>query len=108
MGQETLNEENISDLRDEYSRKVTEELPEKAQHSDGWPIHLDHCFARVVLDNLFRDKWYNHVDGRPAYENLSCEELNEAIKIADRMLTEGKSAVEELNQNSLQWRGKDS
>jgi hypothetical protein len=104
MGQETLDGGNLSELRAEYSQKINEELPERAQNSDGWPIHLDHCFGRVVLDNLFEDEWYSHVDDRPAYKHLSQKELQEAIEIADRMLTGGKPAVEELNQNSLRWR----
>ncbi|MDQ2074106.1 hypothetical protein ACODNH_21750 [Haloarcula sp. NS06] len=32
-------------------------------------------------------------------------ELTQAIDIADRMLAEGRSAVVELNNNSLRWRG---
>jgi hypothetical protein len=104
MGQETLTGNNISELRNEYDKKVNEMLPNKAQSSDGWPIHLNHCFGRVVLDNLFEDEWYDYIDGRPAYENLSEEELQEAIDLADMMLEEGKSTVEELNENSLRWR----
>lgn len=84
---------------------MNEALPEAARRSDGWPIHLDHCFGRVVLDNLFGDEWYDHVEGRPAYEHLSREELAEAIEIADRMLEEGRPVVEELNERSLRWRG---
>jgi len=53
MRQETLSGEDLSQLRAEYDRKVNQELPAKAQSSDGWPIQLDHCFGRVVLDNLF-------------------------------------------------------
>lgn len=106
VGQETLDGDDLSELRAEYNRKVNEELPERARRSDGWPIHLDHCFGRVVLDNVFGDRWYSHVDGRPAYRNLPRGELQEAIGIADRMLEEGKPAVEELNQNSLRWRDK--
>lgn len=106
MRQTTLDGGNLSELRAEYTRKVNGELPAQAQSSDGWPIHLDHCFGRVVLDNLFGDEWYSHVDDRPAYKHLSQKELREAVEIADRMLTEGKPAVEELNQNSLRWRDK--
>jgi hypothetical protein len=105
MGQETLDGNDISTLRERYVKKVDQELPNKAQSSDGWPIHLNHCFGRVILDNIFQDEWYDHVDGRPAYENLSEQELREAIHIADRMLDKGKPIVEELNENSLQWRG---
>ncbi len=104
MGQQTLDGEDISGLREEYDQKVNEELPARAQSGDGWPIHLDHCFGRVVLDNLFRDEWYDHVDGRPASEHLSREQLRAAVDIADRMLEEGRPAVEELNRNSLRWR----
>jgi hypothetical protein len=106
MGQKTLSGDDLSELRAEYKRKVNKELPEKAQNRDGWPIHLDHCFGRVVFDNLFGDEWYSHVDGRPAYKYLTRNELQQAIEIADRMLEDGKPAVEELNENSLRWRGK--
>ncbi|ERG98455.1 MAG: hypothetical protein J07HQX50_02495 [Haloquadratum sp. J07HQX50] len=105
MGQETLDGNDIPTLRETYVKKVNQELPNKAQSSDGWPIHLNHCFGRVILDNMFQDEWYDYVDGRPAYENLSEQELREAIHIADRMLDRGKPVVEELNENSLQWRG---
>lgn len=104
MGQRTLDGGDISELREEYDRKVNEELPAVARRSDGWPIRLDHCFGRVVLDNLFGDEWYSHVDGRPAYRNLTRDELQEAIEIADRMIQGGKPVVEELNENSLRWR----
>ena len=106
VGQQTLGGDDLSDLRAEYKEKVTQELPERAQNSDGWPIHLDHCFGRVVLDTLFGDEWYDYVDGRPAYEHLSQDELQDAIDIADRMLEEGRPAVEKLNHNSLEWRDK--
>lgn len=104
MGQETLDGTDITTLRETYRRKVMEELPRAARDADDWPIHLDHCFGRVVLDNLFGDEWYDHVDGRPAYENLSPGQLREAIAIADRMLAEGRPVVAALNENSLRWR----
>ena len=107
MGQETLDGTDITTLRETYHHKVMEELPRAARDADGWPIHLDHCFGRVVLDNLFEDEWYDHVDGRPAYEALSEAELRAAIDIADRMLADGRPAVAELNENSLRWRGED-
>jgi hypothetical protein len=107
MSQETLGGDDISALREEYTQKVNETLPETAQQSEGWPIHLDHCFGRVVLDNLFQDEWYDYVDGRPAYKNLTRDQLADAIEIADKLLEEGKPVVDELNENSLQWRGED-
>ncbi|QKG94202.1 hypothetical protein HPS36_14960 (plasmid) [Halorubrum salinarum] len=104
MGQKTLGGDDLSALRAQYERKVNEELPARAQRSGDWPIRHDHCFGRVVLDNLFGDEWYGHVDGRPAYRHLSRDELRAAIDIADRMLEAGRPAVVELNRNSLEWR----
>ncbi len=105
MGQRTLDGEDISELRAAYVRRVTEELPRAARRAGDWPIREDHCFGRVVLDNVFGDAWYDHVDGRPAYEHLSRDELTAAVDLAERMLEAGRPAVEELNRNSLRWRG---
>lgn len=105
MEQHTLDGRNLTALRAEYKRKVTEELPERARRNGDWPIRSDHCFGRVVLDALFQDEWYDHVDGSPAYEQLSADELRDAIAIADRMIEEGNPAVTRLNRRSLRWRG---
>lgn len=105
MGQRALDGTDLSKLRRRYRRLTTEALPRAATERDDWPVDRDHCFARIVLDDVFGDVWYDHVDGRPAYEALSEAELREAIDIADRMLVDGRSAVAELNENSLRWRG---
>ena len=104
MGQRTLDGDDISELRAAYRRRITEELPRAARRAD-WHIQEDHCFARVVLDNVFGDAWYDHVNGRPVYEHLSPAELTVAVDLADRMLEAGRPAVEALNRNSLRWRG---
>ncbi|SNR70048.1 hypothetical protein SAMN06264855_14213 [Halorubrum vacuolatum] len=96
---------DMTDLQDEYDRKVNRMLPQVAAAVGGWPIRFDHCFGRVVLDNVFEDEWYGHVES-PAYKNLSEAQIREAIEIADRMLQEGRPAVEELNDKSLEYRGK--
>lgn len=105
MGQQTLGGDDLSALRAEYTRRVTERLPERARQRGDWPIQADHCFARVILDNLFEDVWYEHVTGRPAYKQLSATQLRAAIALADRMLAEGKPAVERMHRRSLAWRG---
>ena len=108
MGQTTLGDDThgLSELRARYDELVHERLPETAQAGENWPVHLDHCFGRIVLDNLFGDEWYDHVDGRPAYEQLSADELADAVEIAERMLDGGAGVTRELNRNSLRWRGK--
>lgn len=52
MEQQTLHGAGLSKLREEYRRKVTEELPAAAADAGDWPIDEDYCFARVVLDTL--------------------------------------------------------
>lgn len=102
MSQETLDGVDLTRLRVEYDRKVHSALPAQARANGNWPIQADYCFARVVLDNLFQDVWYDHVKGRPAYKRLSQDELQTAIDIADRMLIKGKPVVTDLNKSSLQ------
>jgi len=108
MGQRTLGGDDLTALRETYVRTVSSDLPERARQCGDWPIEADHCFARVVLDNAFEDVWYDHVDGSPAYEHLSADELRAANAIAERMLDGGKSVVTTLNRRSLRWRGKAS
>jgi hypothetical protein len=104
MGQQTLDARDITDLRERYRALVDEQLPAAAQLAGTWPIHQDHCFARVVLDTIFRDEWYDHVDGRPAYEHLRDDELEAAIRVAEQMLERGAALVAALNEQSLRWR----
>ncbi|MFB6125757.1 MAG: hypothetical protein ABEJ79_00435 [Halolamina sp.] len=105
MRQTTLAGGAVPALRAAYRQRVTEQLPQRARESGEWPVCHDHCFGRIVLDNLFEDEWYDHVDGRPAYEHLTEAELRRAVDIADRMLEEGRPAVATLNERSLRWRG---
>jgi hypothetical protein len=104
MRQRTLDGVDLTALRERYRTLVDEQLPAAARRAEGWPIHRDHCFARVVLDNVFEGVWYDHVDGRPAYEHLSADELKTAIDTAERMLQSGAPLVAQLNEQSLRWR----
>lgn len=105
MGQRALDGTDLSKLRRRYRRLTTEALPRAATERDDWPVDRDHCFARIVLDDVFGDVWYDHVDGRPAYEHLSPAELRAAVETAERLLDEGKPLVDELNRASLRRRG---
>ena len=104
MGQQTLGGDDLTALREAYVRTVTSALPKRARRRGDWPIDADHCFARVVLDNVFEDVWYDHVVGSPAYEHLSADELRAANAIAERMLDGGKPVDTTLNRRSLRWR----
>lgn len=105
MGQQSLDEVALGARRRAYRRLVETQLPARARAAGDWPVAADHCFARVVLDGLFGDVWYDHVDGRPAHAHLSAAKLEGAIRIGTRLLREGRPAVATMNRRSLRYRG---
>ncbi|MEL6310975.1 MAG: hypothetical protein AAFR76_10520 [Planctomycetota bacterium] len=95
------------DLQERYLDLVRLALPHRARSDPGggWPISEDHCFMRVVLDNLFSGCWYDHLDRRlVGYKQLSDEQLVRAIELAESMLREGPELAASLNERSLAWR----
>ena len=94
----------IDILRQQYLHRINIELPALAKKT-RLPVRFNHCFARIILDNLFEDCWYNHLSRqKPAYQQLTETQLKQAIYIADQML-ENPLTVTQLNNNSLRWRG---
>lgn len=70
-----------------------------------WPITEDHCFRRVVLDHVFADCWYNHLDRRlRAYRSLNDTQLAQAVAVAERMALADVDTVRQMNEQSLTWR----
>ncbi len=97
--------ESEIDLRNEYSNLINQQLPELAKQTP-MPVRFNHCFARIVLDNLFEDCWYNHLSRKqPAYKQLGEAQMRKAIAIAQSIVNHPER-IEQLNQNSLRWRGK--
>lgn len=78
-------------------------LPALAPSRD-WPIALDHCFQRVLLDNACAGRWTDTI-ARPAYRNAAPEVLERAIALGDAVAV-GQSDLRALNERSLAWRGK--
>jgi hypothetical protein len=98
---------NRPELEQHYLHLTNHSLPEvAAQHH--WPVRLNHCFQRIILDALFQDCWYHHLDRgqrTPAYRQLTDEQLQQAIDLAERTLRE-PALLPRLNQQSLRYRGK--
>lgn len=90
----------VDALRQRHLELTTEVLP--AQATAAWPVQDDHCFQRIVLDTLFDDVWYEHVDS-PAYRHLSRQQLERAIALARSMVSD-PPRVRELDQRSLAHR----
>ncbi len=85
-----------------YAKNV---LPSIASaKKNAWPIHHDHCFMRVILDNIVGCAWYEVIPS-PAYKNLTDEQASAALNLARQIATESVS-LHALNQRSKQWRNK--
>jgi hypothetical protein len=79
-------------------------LPQLAQQRQ-FPVKLNHCFQRIILDNLFGCCWYEVLDrSKVAYRQLSQTQLEQAIAIAEAIIAQPDAYLQQLNRNSLNWR----
>lgn len=81
---------------------VERRLPQAAR--PDWPVRLDHCFARILLDNTCGGPWRDSV-APPAYANMPLDQLELAIALGEAVLA-GHADLARLNRRSLAWRGK--
>jgi hypothetical protein len=95
------------DLRDRYIHLTNQVLPQLARQRN-FPVDQNHCFQRIILDNLFATCWYDVLCRKQgaAYKQLTEEQLEGAIAIAEAIIAQPDSYIYRLNQNSLNWRGK--
>ena len=89
-------------LRARWLQLIRHDLPEAAR--PDWPIRLDHCFARVILDHVCGRPW-REVLPAPAYKHLSEQQLQQAIDLAEAVRS-GDADLPALNRASLAARGK--
>jgi len=89
-------------LEREWLSLIRRQLPALAAARD-WPIALDHCFARVLLDNAVGGCWYDAIPGRPAYRHASDAQLADAVDLA-RAAMAGTFDLAAANARSLHWR----
>jgi hypothetical protein len=93
-------------LQERYLDLTRVALPAEARRH-GWTLRHDHCFMRIILDHLFSDCWYNHLDRRlTAYKQLNVAQLQQAIELAENLLRAGEQLVKAMNARSLRWRAK--
>lgn len=71
-------------------------------------VRNDHCFQRIVLDNVVGDAWRNVLTSKrqPAYKQLTEEQAEAAAQLAREIEQHGNALLRTLNDNSLRWRGK--
>lgn len=95
------NTQTQSAAQQTYLRYINEILPSEIKK----PVRLNHCFARIILDWLFRDVWYNHIKTRPAYAALNEKQLVKAVERMEKWRSDNALLVAD-NQDSLRYRGK--
>ncbi len=66
----------------------------------------DHCFQRIVLDNICGDAWYSVIKA-PAYKHLNIVQATAAVALCHQIIN-GDVALSMLNARSLSWRKKQS
>ncbi|PAX08209.1 GCN5-related N-acetyltransferase [Sphingomonas lenta] len=93
-----------AELEARWLHLTREALPAVAE-TRGWPVRLDHCFQRILLDNACGGRWYDHIQGRPAYRRCDTQALARAVRLAEAALA-GSADLHALNARSLEWRSK--
>lgn len=92
-------------LKDQLRTLANETFPAVARR-DKYPIVFNHCFLRVVYDNLFGQKWQEVLNPKkPAIHQLSETQLRRAIALGNEIIAD-RQTCEILNRRSLEWRGK--
>ena len=100
--------ERISKYTMQRIIKLTKEvLPMMASDKKlQWPVKYDHCFQRIVLDNICNGCWYDHLK-RPAYKHLTNSQALKAVKLCEDIIT-GNADLHTLNRKSLMMAWKKS
>ena len=91
-----------ADLRAEWLRWMRERLPQAAAARPDWPIRLDHCFGRVILDAVYGRPWRQAIKA-PAWRHMDAEALHQAVALASAIV-DGRVDLKALNARSLDLR----
>lgn len=92
------------DLRRRWRDLVERRLPEAARSRPDWPVRLDHCFARILLDAACGRPWREAI-AAPAWRNAPAGILDEALALGEAVLQD-EADLAALNRRSLVLRRK--
>ncbi len=96
--------------RRRWRRLVDETLPLEAERrrmgprERHWPVHLNHCFARIILDAVCEGPWRDTIPP-PAWRNMDARTLARALALGED-LRRGRADLWALDAASLSMRGK--
>ena len=92
-------------LRAALLRQANETFPAVARR-EGYPIVFNHCFLRVVYDNLFGEKWQRVLNPKkPAIDQLDETQLRRAIALGEQVIAD-RATCEMLNETSRRYRSR--
>ncbi|KAE8453525.1 hypothetical protein EG329_010386 [Mollisiaceae sp. DMI_Dod_QoI] len=100
----------LKQLQDDWKQMFQHTLPEaatsKSPSQPKWPVHVDHCFARIILDSVvgIDVPWMQKIKS-PAYKHMSEPQLRDSIELGQKIL-DGEADLVELDNESLELRGK--
>jgi hypothetical protein len=85
-----ISHETLEQLQDRWRVLYTETLPKAARDrlstQAKWPVSLDHCFSRIILDNVVgKDKPWTQAVKSPAIRNMSANQLKAALKLGNEV-----------------------
>ena len=95
---------DAAERRARWRTLVGVDLPAAAVDRPDWPIRLDHCFARVVLDAVHGRPWRESI-AAPAWRHMTLASLADAIALGEAILA-GTADLHALNARSLAMRGR--
>ena len=81
---------------------VEQRLPEAAASRPDWPVRLDPCFARILLDHACGGPWRESA-APPAWASLPDGCLARAMASGESVLS-GRLDLVARNRRSLDWR----
>lgn len=92
--------DRLTQLQNRYLELTNKVLPQIAKERH-FPVKFNHCFGRIILDNLFGCCWYEVLDRkhRAAYKQLTEEQLLRAIALAEAMIARPNEYIVQLNNN---------
>lgn len=96
--------EATTSLRARYRHLVGAQLPQAAKSRPDWPVRLDHCFARILLDTVCDRPW-REVIPAPAWRNMDALTLTRVVALAEAVLSD-EADLAALNLASLRMRTK--
>ena len=91
-------------LRRRWRTLVDERLPAAARERPHWPVRLNHCFARILLDDACDAPWRERLRP-PAWREAPPALLARAIATGEAVLAD-EADLAALNRRSLRLRGK--